>query len=230
MLNTFVDIFVGPVAAYQRLRERARFWIAFALIVLGSVALNYAYFALVDPEFLVEEFIAQAGPDLSNEEERGIREFASNRGAGGLLPALGSGASIIVFMLLHAGYYSLISMFSGHGIRYGQWLGLVCWSSLPVLLVIIAGFVALMIAPGYELPLNKLNPLSIANLLNMEITRESGAARVFSQLDISQIWTVVLLTIGYRVWTASGLAKSVAVAIGPYLLIYGIGIAFVVFS
>lgn len=227
MLNTIVDIFAAPANAYRQLHERAPFWLPFTLIVLGSLALNYAYFAMVSPEFLVEELIAQAGPELSNEDERGIREFASSSSGSGWLPAIGSAVTVVIFMLLHAGYFSLVSMFSGHGIRYGQWLGFVCWSSMPVLLIIIAGFVALFIAPGYELPLDKLNPLSLANLLNIELAADSGASRLLGQLDVSQLWSMVLLSIGYRIWTESAWPKSVLVAIGPYLLIYGVSLAFV---
>ncbi|MEM7097692.1 MAG: YIP1 family protein [Pseudomonadota bacterium] len=226
MLSLFVDIFVAPGSALQRLHEQAPIVLPLTILVLASVALNFAYFQLVDREFLVEEIIAQAGDELSNEDERRLREFSTNDDDGTRwFPTIGAALSISLMLLLHGTYYSLVSMFSGHGIRFRQWFGLVTWCSLPMLLAVLAGFVALMIAPGYELTFDELNPLSLTSLLNMEMGR--GPGQMLGRLDVSQVWSVVLLTLGYHLWTQSSLARSLAVALIPYMLFYGSSALFI---
>lgn len=80
MLNTFVDIFTAPRVAYQRLRETAPVLLPLCLLAGAVFGFNYAYFNLVDPEFLVEQIIAQSGEDLPKDQEAAIREQFSEPG------------------------------------------------------------------------------------------------------------------------------------------------------
>ncbi|MEM7217306.1 MAG: YIP1 family protein [Pseudomonadota bacterium] len=225
MLKLFVDLFTAPGAAFATLKAKPGFLLPLLLLVAAAVGLNAAYFALVDPEFLVEDILQRAGDDITAEEERGIREFANAEGRGGRwLPTIGGGFFFIVILLVHATYYSLVSMARGHQIRFRQWFAFVSWSYLPSLLALLAGAIALAIAPGFELSLNDLNPLSIANLLNVDGL--SGNARVLQQIDVTQLWTLCLLALGYRAWTGARWAVSLLVALVPFIVAYSLPLLF----
>ncbi|MEM1434813.1 MAG: YIP1 family protein [Pseudomonadota bacterium] len=225
MLNQVIDIFTAPAVAFENLRERAPFLPPMLLIVLSATALNAMYFSLVDPEFLVEDILRRVGDDLSREEEQRIRDFGQgDRSNGRWFALLGPFATTSLILLLQAAYFSIVSLASGHGITYRRWLGMVSWASLPAILPVLGGAVALYLSPGYELGFRELNPLSLASLLNLETGR--GASRLLDRLDIAQFWTTALLAIGYRCWTDSTWHRSLTVAAAPIASYYGVSLAF----
>ncbi|MEM1229471.1 MAG: YIP1 family protein [Pseudomonadota bacterium] len=224
MVNLIIDTLSAPRAALSQLRERAPLWPPLLLVIGSATLLSAVYFNVVDPEFLTENILAQAGDDLSLEEERRIREFASDeRPAGRWFPALGTAISTTVLLLLQSGYYTLVSMLAGFGVRARQWLALVAWTSLPSVLAPIAGLTALALAPGFELPLTDLNPLSFSSLLNLEPRR--GALRLLGEIDLTLLWAFALQVLGVHLWTGSGWEKSLLIAGAPYLLLGGIALA-----
>ncbi|MEM6709165.1 MAG: YIP1 family protein [Pseudomonadota bacterium] len=225
MLNRLIDIYTAPVAAFEALRTHAPVLAPLVLLVGASVALNLTYFNLVDPEFIVEDILRQVGDDLTRDDERRIRAFATGEQPGGRwFRAIGGSLALVFGIVLQGAYFSLVSLASGHGIGFRRWLGMVSWASLPGLMAVLGGFVSLWFAPGFEIRLSRINPLTLASLFDIESVR--GPSRLLAQIDLTQLWTLVLLIIGYKVWTDRSWVRSTMVAMVPLTLFYGVSLIF----
>jgi len=166
--------------------------------------------------------LAQAGNDMTEAELAEAREGMELMSGGGLKWAstIGGGVGILIFTLLHAGYFTLASMFSGTKIGFKSWLSFVAWSNMPILFSLIAGLATLFFASGY-VSISELNPLSMTNLLGLG-SADPALARWGDNLDLTRIWSIGLMVFGYRVWTKKSWLHCCLIVLVPILLLYGV--------
>jgi hypothetical protein len=75
------------------------------------------------------------------------------------------------------------------------------------------------------MPQESVNPLSFANLTGLE-TADDSAARLLASYDPLRIWSLVLMVLCYRTFTARSLAASTGVVLAPTLLILSLTLLF----
>lgn len=224
MLQNFVDIIAAPATALKRIRENPTIWLPLLVFVLMTVAAQAGFLLLNDEGYVKDQLIEQTINTLNAEGEqaRAIEERIANVNL--TTQALTSAVSIMIIvpliLALMAWYLSFMSKFSFSQLTFKHWFSLQCWTSFPSVFASLATLIVLLTDSNGQVSQSAAQPLSIVGLLG--INTESATLQ---QLNLTQIWSLVLLALGYQQWTQKSLLTSVLITWAPSVLIYG-GIAF----
>lgn len=220
MFNNLINILTSPKDAYTAIREKPTVLVPLLLITLLTASVQWGYFQMVDREFLIDQLIAQqqAFVNIPEDQLRAGLENASTQ-AMAIQSVIGVLIVIPLIMALYAGYLALISKFTYDEIRYKQWFSLVVWTGIPSLFVAIAGWVVLLTNSDGMISLTAINPLTLNNLIFQSEGRFAG---LLSGMDLTQIWSITLMVLGYKQWTGKSGIKSASIILAPYLVIIGI--------
>ncbi|HWK55000.1 MAG TPA: YIP1 family protein [Hyphomicrobiales bacterium] len=218
MLQNLIDIFTAPRAVFARLRERPTVLLPLLLLVVATSSIQVGYIATTDRGFFVDQMVEQAlnaNPTLRETELRTAYENLSPTflmATGGL----GTAVAFVVILLLYAVYLNFMSKFSHDGYRYQHWLSLLSWTGLPALFTALSAWLVMLSGNG-QVSLGALQPLSLDTLLGI-----NSGKQLLLNLSLPQLWSSVLLVLGYQSFTQSTWLRATLVALAPMLLIYGI--------
>lgn len=224
-LALLVDIFTAPGSAFAALWWQPRRWLPLLLLMVSSGAVNAGYLLWVDYGWYVDDVVRRGAFDPARADA--VRSALSSQSATvmAVSTALGSSFAMGLLVCLQAGYLSVWSALRGDGIRFGQWVALAAWTALPHLWVSLTLAINMALTPSHQLSLFDANALSLRNLgLNPELTGLPSA--LVDQVNLALLWSVALLTAGYRQWTHCGWSFSAAVILTPQVLLLVLGIAF----
>jgi hypothetical protein len=126
---------------------------------------------------------------------------------------------------LHALYFVFVSNLRDDGFRFKQWFSLVCWSSMPSLIGLFASFFVVLIATNGQIVVEDLNPLSL-NALFFKLNASQGLGGHLAAFDLTMLWSIALMTLGYANWTQLSYLKALFLVIAPYLVLFGVTILF----
>jgi hypothetical protein len=191
------------------------------VIILSICVVQFTYTQVVDLPWLIDWQIQQGGGNLTEEQRAQAVDTAVRIPplAYGFIAAVPSAIIILVLYALIALYYLVVSFATNDGIKYGQWLALIAWCSLPTVFGQIASLVNLMVTDARFLPPQALNPLSFGNLLNIDPKGASAVEGVLLQLDVTTLWSTVLQILGYQAFTGRSAGVATAVVLGPLAII-----------
>jgi len=227
MFSTFINLIAAPKIAYDQLKVKPSILLPLILLLVVVAVSTFIYFHLADPELLIEDMVEQAGEDMSEPERVEARASIESMGVGTLkwISSVGGTLGALFIFVVQAGYFFLISMFNGTKIGFKRWFSFSVWSSLPMLFAVIASIATAMFTTGH-IPLTQINPLTFTNLLGLE-SDNAALVRFMDNIDLTRLWTIGLMLIGYRIWTEKSWLHCSAVVLLPYLAIYGIWLALV---
>lgn len=226
MLKNFINIFAAPGEAFTSLKEKPTVLVPLLLMILSVASLQWGYFNHVDRDFMIEELIVQqqAVVNVPEDQLRANLENLSPRTI-----AIQSSVSVAIFLtlivLIYSGYLSLISKFTYDEIRYRQWLSLTCWTGLPVIFTVLAGWITILTNSDGMISTRDIQALSLNNLV---FNTEGPFATMLNNLSIITFWSLALSTLGYKQWTGKSLGKSATIIVAPYVLIYGVWAVFII--
>jgi hypothetical protein len=186
---------------------------------------------LVDLGWFLEEQIRASMTNNPNITETQIEQAVQATGSisPAVLGAIGSvtsGLFVTIIYCIHALYLTGASFVRNDGIRFGQWFALICWAALPTLLGFLASIVNLLTNDVTFMAQTDINPLSIGSIFGLEATPGSTSETILFSYDLTSIWSLILIVLGYQVWTKKPLVSSALIALGPYLLIIALGVIF----
>jgi hypothetical protein len=221
MLSALVNIIAAPRLAYEQLRNKPTMLFPIVLLLVVISATTFTFFQLANPDLLIDDLLQQAGDDMSDAEREQALAGMQSMPASPLkwFSTLSGSMGLLVMLLLHAGYYYLTSMFNGTKIGFKLWLSFVAWSNIPTLFASIAGLATLLLASGH-VPLMEINPFTLSNLLRLE-SDNPALVSVMNNLDLTRLWSVGLMLIGYRIWTQKSWLHCCTVVMLPLLVIFG---------
>jgi len=220
-METAVNILTAPREAFAALDARPTKLFPLALILISTMLATGWYFMILDYDWYIDDTLGQV-PNLTAEQLENARDTMASISQNNMtyIGIFGSAFSLLFMYVLQAGYLSLVSALKGDKYRFSHWFSLVCWTSLPYLLVVISMVVNITLNPNGQLSAYDLNALSLANL-----GMQSGNAslnQALSSLNLTMFWSLALVVMAYRQWLDSGLLKAMAVVLAPYLLIFGV--------
>lgn len=223
MFRNLIDILASPSSAFTRLREKPT-WLAPLLLIIfftGSIQVGYVY--LVNREFMVDQIVDQAMAVNPNQDASLLRERMMDLSplVLGIPGAIAVALMLLISTSLYAAYLNFISRFSSEDHGYRHWFSLVVWTSIPTIFVALAAWAVLLSSSTGQVAQVDLQVLSLGYLLGLD----PGAGALWN-LNIPQLWSLVLLILGYRHFTAKGMLKSALVVLAPMLLIYGLWAVF----
>ena len=220
LLNTAINILTSPNEAFNELRQRPTKLFPLAVVMLGSMIVMYWYFSIVDFDWYIDDSLSLS--NLSEERMEAGREamLAMSQTTFKLFGMIGGTVGILVVSVLQAGYLSLVSAIIGDKFKFSHWFSLIAWTGLPYVLAIIGIAVNILLSPNGQLSAFDLNPLTLANL-GMQSSNAS-VTTILNSLNLTLIWSMVLVVMGYKQWLDSSLVKALTVVLAPYMLILGI--------
>ena len=227
MFSTFINIIAAPKLAYEQLQLKPSILLPLVLLLAVMAASTFTYFHLADPGLLIDDMVEQAGADMSEPERKEARAGIESMGVDQLkwISSIAGPLSALFMFVVHAGYFFLVSMFNGTKIGFKRWMSFSTWSNLPMLFAVIAGIAAASFTTEH-IPLSQINPLTFTNLLSFTSENRS-LVTLMDSIDLTRLWTVGLMLIGYRVWTKKSWLHCIAVVLLPFVVIYGIWLALV---
>ena len=218
MFKNLLDIFTAPMAVFPRLLEKPTVLVPLLILLVAIASIQVGYLTTSDRNFLIDQLVDQAMSTRDTIRESEIRPMYEN-----LNPAVLIGSAVVstiiilsLLMLITAMYLNFISKF-GHETRtYKQWLSLVCWTSMPSLLIVLAAWVT-MATGGGQVSMTALQPLSLDFLLGLD-----SGKQILQQLSLPAFWSMGLLVLGYQHFTGSRLTRAAVITLLPYVLLYGL--------
>jgi hypothetical protein len=227
VFNALTDIVAAPGKALDQVKSHTAWlwWPLLITIVLGAGMMAY-YYSWVDFEFLVEETIRAQPAERRAEVAEGIREFMN--------PTTSILTTIVAIVLMTFVIYTLQATYlhlankltTGAGISWGQWFSFSAWTGFVGVFAVVAALVVILSADSNQLAQTELQPLSMNSLI---IHAQPGEPWFTwgSALNLTHLWMLVLMSLGYARWTGAAMAKSTVIAVLPWALIFGIWAAFV---
>lgn len=225
MLQNFIDILAAPTAVFERLKTRPQWAAPLLLLLVTTASVQIGYFQLTDFNYLIDEMLEQALAANPNARASEVRTALDslNPTILGISSSVAVVLMILVMNCLYAGYLSFLTKFSSHDYRFRHWFSLSIWASIPTVFVAVAAWVVMLSSANGQVPQSALQALSFHALLGLE-----SSNTLLQNLSLPALWSMALLVIGYRQFTAVSWGKAVLVTLGPYLLIYGIWALFIV--
>jgi len=218
------NVLASPNEAFAAIKERPRAWLPLLLLLAGGCVIAVLYVYSVDLPWLMEQQLDASEAQLTDAQREQAVERMANMTPGfpAALGAIGTVASILLWFGVLALYYTGVSFATGDGIKYKQWFGLLAWSSLPGVLGILASLVNLLTTDARFMLQDNINPLSFGSLFSIDSEGASTLQRILLSRDITFLWSLVLMMLGYQQWTQRSLVTSAVVVLGPLALIVGV--------
>lgn len=216
-LQLLVAVLADPKTAVAELRERPSFWFPLLLFVIATAAAIVAYFQRVDMAWL-NDHILSADPRMAKAGE-GAPAMSRDMMMWTSLTAVVIG--IPLMRMLEGAYYFLAGKVSNLEPGFRHWLSLACWSSMPLLLSLVASVVVLVLHPSGQVSQEQLNVLSL-NELFFQLEPASKWHTLAATLTLLHPWAWGLVAVGARAWTGRGWGFSIVFAVLPWAVFYGL--------
>jgi len=217
------NIVTTPEKAFKDMQADYPVLFPLFTLILLNIAMMALLFANMDFQWYVDYMVEATAGDASKAEQDQVRQGLEMFGSTGLagIAILGAAIGIPIIFCLFALYFMIISSVRNDGFQFKQWFSFVSWTSIPSLIGVFAAIVVIMTSSDGQLAPEKLNPLSL-NELFFGMNAVQGVGNILASTDLTMIWTVALMTIGYAKWTQSSYAKSFATIIAPYVVLFGV--------
>lgn len=208
-------IFASPKETlHDVIQNRRSAGLPLAAAVACSVILTIAYYQYVNYPWLADNLYA----GYSEQQQRVLARVLDKQ----LSMVLGVMGIITLTPAINglvAAYLALIAKARGTGPSFIDCFRLVCWSSLPTVLLLPVGLLAMAMDPSGRLLPEDLNPTS-ANSLLFHFLRPSAFIAPLSNLHLVLIWQLALLTMGYRQAASLSASKAAIVVCAPYFTLF----------
>lgn len=216
----FINMLTSPTEAFDELIRRPSKLLPLLLVIGLNALVIYWYFSTLDYDWFVDDTLQNA--NIPEDQLEQARENIEQMGPSmlRLFSLLGSSVAILAIYTIQAGYLTLTSAIAGHSQKFSQWFSLAAWTGIVVIFAQIGMAVTLLLDTNGQLGQYDLDPTTLRNLgLRPD---NPDLERILGSINLSMIWSLVLLVFGHRRWLGTSLLKSVSIVGAPYLLIFGI--------
>lgn len=209
------NVFLEPSSTFARLKARTHAWLPLLVLIVLSVGVTYWWISTVDFPWLVDRMAsAQAKPEV----QAAMRHMTQKSMM--LTTVIGGIVGSLIVYAVSGLYYLIAGKVLGTGIGYGKWFGFSVWTSVPSLLSVPLTAVQIVSSGGHVVA-EDLNMVSL-NYLVLHLPASHPWAGFASGINLTSLWCIFLAVIGLKAWTGRSTGTCVAVALLPYVLIYGL--------
>ncbi|MGB0496522.1 MAG: YIP1 family protein [Kangiellaceae bacterium] len=217
------NIFTSPVEGMQQIQHRYNVLFPLLTLIIATVVVFTYYYAAVDYQWYIDHMVEISAGELSKSEQdqtRAAFEMMSQSTMGSITTVTAA-IGIVIFMIIQAVYFVIVSNITNDGFQFKQWLSFVAWSSQPALLVYVAMLAYIFFSSNGQIAFETLNPISLNDLFfNYDATQ--GVGKMLASLDLTKFWSMYIMIIGYQKWTNKSMANSASIVLIPFVAIYSI--------
>lgn len=226
-INTFINVFASPGEAFASLKEKPRFLWAWLIFVTCTALVQFLYMNSVDIEWFYEQQLASR-PDMTEAQiEQSVRLISS-------FPQWAISSRTLVatalfytgIFLVQALYFRIVSAITKDGLLYKKCFSLVCWASLPSVFSSLAQTVKLLTSDVSLMPINDINPLSFASILDLDPIGSGALDQIIMNFDLTTVWSLILLIVGYKIFSGKDVVTAALIAAMPTAIIVALAFAF----
>lgn len=210
--------FSSPREAFTFAKQRPGLWWApIALLLLASTAFWLYFFATVDAAWLVNSELSQMGDRMPPEITAQVKALMTPRmmlfqALTVLVIALGIKLSAV------AAYLQLVAKLSGDKkTRFGQWLSLVAWSCVPLLVGLAGQALHVLWSTTGHVDPDTLSVTTLASITGASASR--GWLQQLFDYDFVKLWSLALLVKGVSVYQSVPLRRAALVVLTPWILL-----------
>jgi hypothetical protein len=214
-------MFYEPGRAFSMLEAKRHIWMPLSLLVLASGILMVWYFSMVDFPWFIDQLLSTIKDVAQREQTKSVM----NKSFLHVTSILGALFTYPVMFAVAALYFVLVGKTINKDISFETGLALSAWASVPGLLMLPLGGVAIVMASSGQLSFSELNALSL-NQLFFHYDMSHPMTGLLDSISVISIWSAVLTVIGFQTWTKVRLSTAVTVVLIPYAVIYAIWLAF----
>jgi hypothetical protein len=227
-LAVAANIFVAPNEAFAAIKERPRVLLPILVLIVFYSAISLVYLSSVDLPWFLEQQLASSNAEVTEAQREQALQAAENLPgvALGAIGAVTSSIAVLLYIFIIALYYTGVSFVTHDGIKLKQWFALICWCTLPVVLGLTASLVNILFGDARFMLQEQINPLAFGNLLGIDTESPTILQRIMLRIDLTSLWALVLMVLGYQAWTQRSIVKTVAIVLGPLVCIVAIGLGF----
>ena len=215
-----LNLLTSPSEAFNEIARNPSKLFPWLLVIGCNAIVLLWYFNIVDYDWYVDDVLT--GSNLQEDDLDEAREAMQSMSRTTMMSfaMLGSTVGVSLIFVLQATYLSLVSALRGAEQKFGHWFSLTCWTALPFLLSTVGMAVTILLSPTGQLSVYDLDPLALRNL-GMQSTNPSIQS-LYNSISLSMVWSVVLILLAYKRWSATGWFQSVSIVLAPYVLIIGV--------
>jgi len=220
--NAMTDIIAAPGKALDQVKDHTGWlwWPLLISIALGCGMMTY-YYSWVDFDWLVDQTIQQQPAERRAEVAEGIRSFMTPTNSIVMSVAAIVIMTFVIYAIQSTYLHLANKLTTGAEIKWKQWFSFSAWTAFVGIFGALAAVVVIFTASNNQLSQGDLQPLSMNSLL---IHAQPGEPWFTwgSSLQLTNLWMLVLMSIGYQRWTGASITKSAIIAVLPWALIFGI--------
>lgn len=227
-LAILTNIFTSPAAAMTEVQERYNVAFPLLMTIILTGVVWFSYYTMIDYEWFIDYMVETSAGELSKAEQDQTRAGISMMSPTvmGSITAITAGIAIAIIYVIQAVYFLIVSNVNGDGYQFKQWLSFVSWTSMPILLTILAMFAMLFTSASGQIAPDALNPLSLNELI-FGLEPSKGLGKMLSTIHLPQLWSWAIMIIGYKTWTKKSTVASAMVVLIPFALIYLVWFLFI---
>jgi len=219
-VRALITMFYEPSRAFAMLEPKRHAWLPLVLLMVAMTALFSWYFSVVDFAWFMDQMLAAMKP-----AERDMAKSMMSKTMMQTSTLVSGVVSYPVVCAVGGLYFMLVGKFINQHVSFGTGFALSAWASVPALLTLPLGAVAITLASGGQLGFSELNPLSV-NQLFFQYDMAHPMAGILDSLNATSLWSVFLTIIGFQVWTKVSQSTALKVVLIPFVTIYAIWFAF----
>lgn len=212
------NVFVEPSSTFARLKAKTNAWLPLVVLMVLSLGILYWWVTTLDFAWMTEHMMARQ-PNATPEMRAAMARFMTPNSML-ISSVLGAVIGTLLIYAVTAVYYLIAGKMLGSMIGYGKWFGFSVWTSVPRLLTIPLSALQIMTSHGRLAP-EDLNMVSL-NYLLLHLPATSPWAGLAAGIDLTTVWSIVLAVLGLKAWTGRSTGTCLAVALLPYVIIYGL--------
>lgn len=228
-LQACKNIVLKPNGVFAKIKVTDNWsWVPFFLVTGATFLSLYSYLNVVDMSWLIESMLQLIAKDVSPAEIKAMRDGMEQGNI--LLFSLSFGMmfKIVLFNAFMAAYLNICSKVDEECVQgYTDWFGFCWWTSLPLVAVSLISCIVIWLSESPNLSQVVLEPTSLAYIFSVDL--RSPWFGLFESLKLEYIWIIYLTTVGLSQWTNLAKNKIFRIAIGPYVLVWGLWFALLLF-
>ena len=193
------------------------------MIIIANTAVVFSYYSQVDLAWVMEASLEAASEDMGPRQRQAAADRMENLSPMFFASAAAASSAVIltVWLFLNSAYLAGVSLVTNDDFRRKQWFAMLCWCALPVVLGHLASVGNIFLSDATFLRPDRMNPLSLSSLLNLESAVGSSTRQFLQSMDLTAIWSMGLTVFAYHAWTKKNLFKSALIVLAPATLLFG---------
>ncbi len=219
-VSALFAMFYEPSRAFAMLEPKRHAWLPLALLIITMAALFSWYFSVVDFAWVMDQMLATMKP-----AEREVAKSMMTKTMMQTTTMLSGIISYPVVCAVSGLYFMFAGKFINKSVSFGDGFALSAWASVPGLLMLPMGAIAIAMGSGGQVSFSELNPLSV-NQLFFQYEMAHPMAGVLDSIGLTSLWSVFLAVIGFQVWAKVAQSTAWKVVLIPYITIYALWFAF----